>query len=237
MSHLDTKRHDALFAKEAFAIPLHLIGVGGVGSHVAQQLGKLGTGTNPSNTIDVYDGDRIESHNVANQAYLPEHVGQQKTSALQEQFSVWSDGSTVHVHDMFVREHVPLCGIVFLCLDSMEARKRICELSIWNNTDVKLLIDTRMDAETAVCFAIDPNNKEHIEIWEERWFPDNQADNLAGCGGHLSVITAVTMTASIAVQQFLAFARNIPSPDRPNYIRLSLDTWELYTEYWDRELS
>jgi hypothetical protein len=116
----------------------------------------------------------------------------------------------------------------------MEARKQISSSSLWGNTQVKLLIDTRMDAETAVCYAIDPNDQRHVEIWEERWFPDNQADNLAGCGGHLSVITAVTMTAAIAVQQFIAFARDIPPPERPNYVRLSLDTWELYTEYWDR---
>jgi molybdopterin/thiamine biosynthesis adenylyltransferase len=226
---LDTKRHDALFKKEEFTLPVHLIGTGGVGSHVAYELAKLGVGFH--NEIHLYDGDTIESHNIANQAFEVGQIGMQKALALSDRYVDLSGGATVHAHPSFVTERITLSGVVFLCLDSMEARKKICQGSLWRNTAVPAVIDTRMDAATAVAYTIDPNNEEHIERWEERWFPDEEADNLAGCGGHLSVITAVAMTASIAVQQFIGFAakRNIATA---NYFRLSLDSWESCAEHW-----
>lgn len=228
---LNTTRHDALFNKDAFGMPVHVIGVGGVGSHVALELAKLGVGTHPNNTVDFYDGDIIEPHNVSNQAYSPRQIGVSKTEALSHKFTSWSDGNVAAPHAQFVEGHIPLSGVVFTCLDTMQARKDIAQASIWRNPDIRLYIETRMDANNAIVFAFDPNNEDHIGIWEDYWFPDSEADDQAvGCGSRQSVITAVTITASMAVQQMIHFAAH--SNEFANHLRLTFSPWELKASVW-----
>ncbi len=228
---LDTKRHDMLFNKEAFDKPVHIIGVGGVGSHVVLELAKLGVGTHPQNTVDFYDGDIIEPHNVSSQAYGTKRIGMPKVEALSHQFTSWSDGNVGVPHPHFVEGRIPLSGVVFSCLDTMQARKDICEASIWRNPDITLFIETRMDANNAIVFAFDPNNEDHIGIWEEYWFPDSEAnDEAGGCGSHQSAITAVTITASLAVQQMIHFAKK--SNEFANHLRLTFSPWELKASVW-----
>lgn len=230
--HLDTKRHDALFDKETFALPITVVGLGGVGSHVVQQLAKLGICTHKDNVLNLWDGDVIEPHNVPNQLYHPHEVGRHKADVLCEHFAEASGGKRACVHPHYVREAIPLRGVVILCLDSMAARKQICETSVWKNPDVKLLIETRMDARYVVVHAVDPNNEKHIEKWNDYWFPDEDAENEAGCGGHLSVITTVLMTAAVAVEQFRVFAASSSAESMPNRIRINLKTWETAATVW-----
>lgn len=226
MKSLDTKRHDDLFDKTAFDLPVHIIGTGGVGSHVAYELAKLGVGTNDSAHVRFYDGDIIEAHNIANQAYDLEHIDGPKVIALADQFMKWSGGIAAAPLHGYITGQIELQGIVFLCLDSMQARKDICQGSLWRNKDVSLVVDPRMDADSAVVFTIDPNNEDHIEFWEDRWFPDDEAQNQAGCGGHLSVITTVTITAALAVHQLIAFAKKRSTEGMRQYQRLTLSTFE-----------
>jgi hypothetical protein len=235
MSRLDTKRHDDLFNKGECDLPIHVIGTGGVGSHVTYMLAKLGVGSNPRNTLDLYDGDIIEGHNVSNQAYVEEHIGGTKVDTLAQEFAKWSSGNTATAHPHFVTEKIDLEGIVILCLDSMDARRDICRASIWGNPKIPFLIDARMDASNAIAFALDPRKESHVAKWEQLWFPDSQAAHRIGCGGPLSVITAVTMTAALSVQHFIAFSAQRTLVGIPNYLRISLNTWEGTVDDWDEE--
>lgn len=202
---LDTRRHDAIFDNKSFDCPVNIIGVGGVGSHVARLLAKLGVGSHSA--VNVYDGDRVEPHNLSNQAYLSQHVGSYKTDALYDQYYKWSGGVEIYPRAQYVTAQIPLSGIVFLCLDQMEPRKAICEQSVWRNPDVKLLIETRTSVAHAMVFALDPNRERHIECWDAYWYPSEMADNDTGCNGPQSIITSVEMTSILAVQSFLHFAR------------------------------
>lgn len=203
---LDTKRHDTLFDCRSFDLPVNIVGVGGVGSHVARLLAKLGVGRN--SVVSIFDGDRVEPHNLANQAYDQKHIGSYKTEALSDQYSRWSGGVEVTSSAHFVEDRTPLSGVVFLCLDNMEARKNICERSIWRNPEVKLLVETRTSVAHAMVYALDPNRERHIECWNAYWYPSDKADNDLGCNGPVSIITSVELTALFAVQSFLDFARS-----------------------------
>lgn len=226
---LNTMRHDAVFDKTAFAEKVHLIGTGAVGSHVAMQLSKLGVGTHEQSVFHLYDGDAIESHNVANQAYMVSDVGKLKAETLVQKCVEWSNGIMPVAHPQFVREKLPLSGVVMTCLDTMEARKHIGETSIWGNPDVKLLIDTRMDLNTVVVFTVDPNNEKHVALWNKYWFPDALASDAPGCGGGAVVIDAVLVAAALSVRQLRSFAQGNRFP---NHRRYSLDTGESKDVYW-----
>lgn len=226
---LDTKRHDDLFDKRQCTLPVHVVGVGGVGSHVARLLAKLGVGE--YGPVHVWDGDKIEPHNVSNQAYDPADIEAQKAEATQRHFKRRS-GVEIMAHAEFVTKRIPFSGIVFLCLDDMDVRRDICEKSIWRNMDVPLLIETRMDAAHAQTHTLDPRDERHIGIWNLRWYPQSEVDNLMGCGGPLSVITAVEMTAVIAVQQFIHWSNQRSLENIVNEIEIDLVTWEIKTRIW-----
>ena len=225
---LDTRRHDELFDKKTFAADVHVIGAGGVGSALVRQLAKLGVGTNSA--FHLWDGDTVAPHNIANQAYDPHDIDLKKTDALREHVRVWTDGIEAISHDRFVTDKVPLSGMVFLCLDDMQARKDICEASLWGNEEVPMVIETRMDASYIVIHSFDPNDPLHVECWNEYWYPDVKTENEAGCGGPVSVISTVEMTASMAVQQFIAHVGG--ANDFYHQVQLNLRTWELKKATW-----
>lgn len=227
---LDTKRHDALFDKKSFTEDLHLIGTGSVGSALAYQLAKLGIGY--ASRFHVWDGDTVASHNIANQAYYPHDIGEKKAKALGMHIREWSDGTEAIIHSEFVTKRVPLSGVVILCLDNMEARRDICRDSLWNNPDVSLVIETRMDASLVIIHAFDPNLPLHIKIWESYWYPTKEMENEEGYGGPISIMPSITMAASLAAQLFIKYARDQRITDIPNQVRLNLRTWELKKAVW-----
>ena len=229
---LNPLRHQAMFDPDAYQLETNVIGVGGVGSEVVRLLTKLGVGQN--SLLRAWDRDHVESHNVGNQAYDPMDIGQSKVRSLKRHVRIWSGASTgLSTRRQQVVRKVALEGVVFLCLDTMTARKNICRRSLFNNPNVSLCIETRMDAHSAQAYVFDPNNQNHVKMWLAYWYPDTNTENTAGCGGHLSVITAVNATAVLAVQSLIDWFSVKDATRIPNYLSLDLSTWTLRTESWN----
>lgn len=227
---LDTRRHDSLFDKNSFTHDVHVIGVGGIGSAVVRQLAKLGVGTN--NDFHVWDGDTVAPHNICNQAYDPADVGKLKVDAIAEHAADWGGGLRLIRHPIMVTEQIPFSGIVFLCVDSMAARKQICEQSLFRNPQMQFAIEPRMDASHGQVHSFDPCNEEHMKWWQYYLFSDNEAMDEVSCNGQLSVISTVEIVASIAVNQLIAYAREENAHASPNQVQLDLRSWELLAYYW-----
>lgn len=228
---LDTRRHDALFDKRSCTMPINIIGAGGIGSHVAQMLAKLGVGE--YGPVYAWDGDKIEPHNLANQAYDLRDVAEHKVVALQKRFKEWS-GAAIQVRAEFIRSHVPLAGVVFLCVDDNDVRKEICERSIWNNPDVQLLIEARMGASYIIVHMLDPNDQKHVETWNIYWHPHAEAENAGGCGTTNSVINTATATASFAVELFKQWSKRKDIEGLTNQVRFNMSTFECVARTWPR---
>ena len=81
MRTISTIRHDELLPRQLVMSPIHLIGCGGVGSHVAMMLAKMQVG---EAGMHLYDDDTIEAHNPPNQAFERHHIGKPKVAALAE---------------------------------------------------------------------------------------------------------------------------------------------------------
>ena len=58
---------------------INIIGCGAIGSYVALQLVKLGC-----TDINLWDFDRVESHNITNQVYTNKDITFPKTAALRQ---------------------------------------------------------------------------------------------------------------------------------------------------------
>lgn len=232
----NTTRHDAILNKNTCDIPVHVVGVGGVGSEIVRSLAKLGVGLRSE--FHLYDGDVVEAHNLPNQAYHELDVGQKKVTALLPHILSWGGielGKNVRAHPHYVGERVPFAGIVFLALDSMGARRDICEQSLWENADVGLVIETRIDTSFIIVHALDPNNSAHTKRWTDTWYSDDEREDDGGCGTHLAINPTVSIAANHAVWLFIrAVAVHHGTEDYiPNKLVIDLRALTMRTEYWD----
>lgn len=154
------RRQLDIFDPRSFFQPCHVIGVGAVGSWVAQQLVRLGV---PQ--LHVYDADHVQPHNVPTGAFFPETIGLLKTDALQQQLACFGD-TTIIAHPEAVTESGRFAGVVFICVDSMDSRRLIWQHCLRLQTAVRLMIEIRIGPQTGHVYTVDPVNLVHINQWE-----------------------------------------------------------------------
>lgn len=201
-----TKRHHQIFDPNGFHLPVHIIGCGGMGSHIATALTRMGVGRHDT-PIHLYDPDDYEPHNLANQAIDADKVMLSKAHGLEAQLCHIEPKLNVTAMPKKVGPGMTFDGVVFLCLDSMQQRRIIVDECLEGQRSVKCVIETRMDAETGISHCFNPNNPHHMDCWWMYWYPDDHTEVTPGCGGQLSIISAIYGTCCIALKQFELFAR------------------------------
>ncbi len=148
------------------ALKVTVIGCGAVGSFTCLTLAKMGI-----TDIEVYDGDKVEEHNLPNQWYRPDHVGMNKTDALWD-ILVDFTGVELKAHDRHY-DRDALRGLVISCVDSMDTR-----MAIWR--EVKklkpdLYLDARMGAEVGKVLPVTPSDPASCRHYEEDLYPSTEA--------------------------------------------------------------
>lgn len=159
---------------------IEIIGAGGIGSFTALALAKLGL-----KKIRVWDGDKVEPHNIPNQLHLIKAVGMDKvqsTKALCKQLAgveietvnkFWADGDGTEK---------PLEGVVISAVDHIRktqqhptsGREELWE-ALKTNAKVELLIDARIGGETIHIYSLRPVNDIFLWKWyEETLFPEEE---------------------------------------------------------------
>src|SRR6056297_1732350 len=119
-NQIEPLRHMSVFSPEQFGSKrIDIIGCGATGSRIALELAKLGV-----SNLHLWDFDKVESHNLANQAFELSHVGEKKVNALAEIIQR-ATGLEVVTHDEAVTGMTPLGNVVFLLTDTMASRKEI----------------------------------------------------------------------------------------------------------------
>ena len=107
-----------------------VVGCGGLGGHIAEQLARMGVGK-----LVLFDGDRFEVSNLNRQLMATElNIGQWKAEAVQERLGIVNSEVEVKaVKGWFEEEKAPetLRGVNLVCdaLDSRESRvmlERVC---------------------------------------------------------------------------------------------------------------
>ncbi len=194
---LDTIRHLEVFAPEQFGEQrVSVIGVGATGSRIAIGLAKLGI-----SKIDIWDPDKIEAHNIPNQAFGNNHVGRLKTEALAE-IILEQTGTQVTVHPERVDGSQRLGDVVFLLTDTMASRKEIWERGIRLKPSVKLMIETRMGANSGRVYTINPNAPTQVKGWESTLYGDDVAP-VSACGASITVGSTAEIVSGLAVWQLI----------------------------------
>mgnify|MGYP001079045862 CR=1 FL=1 len=219
---IDVSRHKELFNPENFNIPINIIGAGATGSWLALGLAKLGL-----SNITVWDFDSIEEHNIANQAYNIGSVGQKKVAALADMI-IEATGTSINIHPVkFINQR--LSGIVFLMVDSMDARRSIWANSIKMKPAIKLLIEPRMGLDVGRIYNVSPCNLTHIKEYENTYYDDDVAE-VSACGNSMTVISTALGVASWCIRQLINYSNDV---DLDNEILIDFKFNNIVTTRWE----
>lgn len=182
---------------------IHVIGVGAMGSRVAELLTRLGI-----TKIHIWDMDKVEDKNIANQVYLHSHIGMKKTDALESLLKDINPEIKVYKHDAYTDQ--ALSGYIFLCVDSIELRYNIANNNKTNEY-IKAMFDTRMRLTDAQSYAAKWSNEKQKETFiNSMAFTDEEATEatpVSACGTTLSVASTVVSTAAFTVANFINLIR------------------------------
>lgn len=213
-------------------MPIHVVGVGAVGSRILREIAEKGRAF--SSEVHAWDDDIVETTNIRAQAYQAHHVKMEKVDAITLLAREWG-GIEVHPHAVRVGDHVPFAGCVFLCVDSMQARKNIWENSIRNHPDVRLMIEIRIDTTGGLVHVVDPSHEDHVRQWERYWYPDTEATTAGQrCGVATALGPIASFMASLSVWQLVRFLRiRDGSEDRlDNQIRVNMVPLHVDPRQW-----
>lgn len=152
------------------AVPVTIVGAGGIGSEVARIMAKVGF-----SKLEVYDDDFVEEHNLSNQFYRNKDIGKSKVKALSEIIQDFSE-EKIKVHDEWY-EKQPCGDILITALDSMDTRIRIWE-AVKYNRDLKWVIDGRMGGEFFSVNIVDMANPQQKELYQKTLYPSKEAVEL-----------------------------------------------------------
>jgi patatin-like phospholipase/acyl hydrolase len=191
-----------IFDNRIFNYPVHVIGGGSTGSWVTMMLAKLGV-----KNVHIWDFDIVENHNIPNQAFALEDIGENKAVANVNNAVTFGDMNYTW-HNTAVDGDTLLEGIVFILTDTMSSREDIFKRACKLKTNVKLVIETRMGLDMCRIYTINPMDLEQIKKYEGTLYSDEVAE-VSACGTSKSVVTSAMTTASIAVRQMLNWNNNI----------------------------
>ncbi len=173
-----------------------VIGCGALGSRVILSLAKLGI-TN----IHAWDFDKVEAHNIANQAFGNHHIGQLKTDAVKELVKR-DTGTEITVHNEKVDGKQRLGEFVFVLPDTMGSRDEIWKKGIKFKPYVRVMFEARMGADTGRVYTINPMDPAHIKTYEATLYKDEETE-VSACGSSTTVGPTAELLSGLIVWQFI----------------------------------
>ena len=183
--------------------PIHIIGIGAMGSRIAELLVRLGI-----RQLHIWDMDIVEDKNITNQLYFHKQIGLPKTEALEEILREINPQVDVKKHGKYTNQN--LSGYIFLCVDSIELRYEIANANK-DNKYILGMFDTRMRLEDAQSYGANWADEDAKRAFIATMnFTDKEAKEatpVSACGTSLSVASTVVSTAAFTVSNFMNLVR------------------------------
>ncbi|MNJ94833.1 thiamine biosynthesis protein ThiF [compost metagenome] len=172
--------------------PIHIIGVGAIGSLVALNLAKMGL----TNQV-VYDFDTVSVENMSCQFYRHKDIGKSKVHALHELIKDFTNEEIIPVESRWTPDPSRISGTVVIAVDDMEARKSISE-DLRSHINVSHFIDTRMGLEDAALYVMNPHDEKDRETYGKTLYSNQEAVQ-ERCTAKATIYTA-SMLAGFAAK-------------------------------------
>lgn len=187
----------------------HIIGCGSVGSTVAALLARLGV-----TRFVLYDFDRVEAHNLANQMFIHKDIKTEKVDAVKRIITEINPDaeSTIELcREGYADQR--LNGYVFLCVDNIDLRREICQKHRMNRM-IKAVFDFRTRLEDAQHYAANWSDMKQVDnLIKTMDFSHDEAHAatpVTACGTELGVAPTVWVVCSLGVCNFMNLVRGVP---------------------------
>lgn len=187
----------------------HIIGCGSVGSTIAELLVRLGI-----TKFVLYDFDRVEAHNLANQMFKHSDIKSPKVEAVKRiitEINPEAEATIEICPEGYKAQR--LNGYVFLCVDNIDLRREICTKNKMNRM-IKAVFDFRTRLEDAQHYAADWGDMKQVDnLIKTMDFTHDEAHAatpVTACGTELGVAPTVRMVCTLGVCNFMNFVRGVP---------------------------
>ena len=207
--------------------PIHIIGCGAIGSHVAEQLTRLGC-TN----IHLWDFDKVEPKNITNQMFLDSDIGEEKVNAVANMMTNINSEIKITKHPKGIVPPYIINGHVFLCVDNIDLRREIVKANKGNPNCIDFH-DFRMRLTDAQYYFADRSEPIQMDnLLASMAFTHEEAVDAtpqSACGVELSVIYTVKNIVTYGMRNFVGFlqgaqAKNVILTDMES---MSVDAFTL----------
>lgn len=178
--------------------PIHIIGIGAIGSTIATMLARMGI-----ENLYLYDFDTVESKNVCNQEYFARHTNATKLASLTEILLEINPQIKVNAKLEGWKPGTKLSGYIFLCVDNIDLRREIVKENEYNQT-IKGFFDFRMRLTDAQHYACTKDTIPYLLSTMNFTHEEAQTETpTSACGTSLNVITTVKTICSLGLQNFI----------------------------------
>ncbi|MCQ2968506.1 MAG: ThiF family adenylyltransferase [Clostridium sp.] len=178
--------------------PIHVIGVGAIGSTIATMLARMGV-----QKINIYDFDNVEAKNVCNQEYFDDQIGAPKVVAIGETLKRINPDIELKIYPDGYSELNRLAGYVFLCVDNIDLRREITE-KCKQILAVKAVFDFRMRLTDAQHYAAKQKDLDYLLKTMNFTHEEAKTETpVSACGTELNVITTVRTICSLGLSNFI----------------------------------
>lgn len=167
-----------------------VLGAGSLGSFITLNLAKLGF-----SDIVVYDYDKVEKHNIPNQFYRVEDIGEYKVDALKDMIKSFADIEiqtyAVMVEEKTIINHT-LNTIYLLTFDTLEQRKMF--FNKVKDLGSGIVIDVRVGGEQLDIQVVDLFEIDEVEVWKKSF---DITPNDLPCGNRSIIYTNLSVASEV----------------------------------------
>jgi hypothetical protein len=202
---LDRNKVMEYFDATQIKAPIHIIGCGAIGSHVAEQLTRMGC-----ENIHLWDFDTVSPHNITNQMFIADDIGMPKVNAaygmmmdINPDFKAGPNNRypKVTLHSQGWTNEM-LNGYVFLCVDNIDLRREIVTVN-QNNPNCLAFFDFHMRLTDAQHYmAVRSDEDQMKKLLSSMNFSHAEAKDAtpkSACNVELSVIYTVKAITALGV--------------------------------------
>lgn len=206
---MDLSKSYEYFQPEKLSDRVHIVGCGSVGSTVAENLARSGV-----TKFALWDFDKVEPHNLANQMFRQKDIGKPKVDALLDLLcEINEDVATdakLHPGGWTGQQ---LSGFVFLCVDNIDLRREIVQKHM-DNPYIKAMFDFRTRLEDAQHYAADwTDYTMKQDFLASMSFTHEEAKEetpVSACNVTLSVVPTVRIICAYGAANFMNFWNGKP---------------------------
>ena len=182
---------------------VHVVGCGAIGSHVCEELARLGFPR-----VNIYDFDTVDPHNITNQMFTQTDIGKPKVAACAEAMLAINENIIVNVNNQGLEPPYILNGIIILCVDNIDLRREIVKANRYNPY-CDLFLDFRMrltDAQHYLADAHQPYQVDNLlNTMDFSHEEAHEATPTSACGVELSVVYTVKAITAFGMANMVNF--------------------------------